>query len=267
MSNVGEEEDERVGASCGKVGDIKSEADELHDRKLFTQPDSSHLGECPLCFLPLPLDRSKSVFWTCCSEIICDGCVLANFKSKSYDEVKAGRCPFCREPAKDDEIYKRMMIRVKANDPAASREMGVERYDEGNYNIALKYFTKAAELGDFDSHYRLGMMCHNGIGVEKDEGKKEYHFEKAAIGGHPVARHNLACIEEGNGNVERSVKHLIIAAKLGYDQSMKVLWTHFSRGNITKDDLDVTLRTHQAALDAMKSAQRDEAEVVWPKNH
>jgi hypothetical protein len=48
---------------------------------------------------------------------------------------------------------------------------------------------------------------------------------------------------------------------------MKVLWTHFSRGNITKDDLDVTLRTHQAALDAMKSAQRDEAEVVWPKNH
>ena len=69
-----------------------------------------------------------------------------------------------------------MMIRVKANDPAASREMGVERYDEGNYNIALKYFTKAAELGDFDSHYRLGMMCHNGIGVEKDEGKKRISF-------------------------------------------------------------------------------------------
>ncbi len=104
--NASEEEEDRVGASsCGvaEVDDIKSEecyehdeesnerADELHDRKLFTQPDGSYLGECPLCFLPLPLDRSKSMFWSCCSEIICEGCVLANYKSNSCDVVLRGQ--------------------------------------------------------------------------------------------------------------------------------------------------------------------------------
>jgi Zn-finger nucleic acid-binding protein len=160
-----EEEEDRAGASYGvaEVDGIKSEesseheeccnsADELHDRKLFTQPDGSYLGECPLCFLPLPLDRSKSIFWSCCSEIICEGCIYANYKSNSYDEVKAGKCPFCREPGTDDdEIDKKMMKRIKANDPAALREMGAERYDDGNYDGALKYLSKAAELGDLEA--------------------------------------------------------------------------------------------------------------------
>ena len=32
------------------VGDCKRRAKELHDNKLFRQPDGSHLGECPICF-------------------------------------------------------------------------------------------------------------------------------------------------------------------------------------------------------------------------
>ncbi len=103
-------------------------------------------------------------------------------------------------------------------------------------------------------------MYRQGDGVEKDFEKEVFHLEKAAIGGHPIARHNLGAIEEKNGNIERSVKHLIIAAKLGYEGSMKALWKHYSKGNITKEDLDATLRTHQAALDEMKSPEREEAD-------
>src|SRR6056300_1313454 len=44
---------------------------ELHDKQLFTQPDGSHLGECPICFLPMPLDVRKSILNTCCSKFIC----------------------------------------------------------------------------------------------------------------------------------------------------------------------------------------------------
>jgi TPR repeat protein len=107
------------------------------------------------------------------------------------------------------------------------------------------------------------MMYRKGRGVEKDEEKSVYHYEKAAIEGHPIARHMLAWVEEINGNIERSVKHYIIAANLGHDKSMKALWKHYSDGNITKEDLDATLRTHQAALDTMKSAQRDIAEKYY----
>ena len=234
----------------------------LHDRKLFTQPDGTHFGECPLCFLPLPLDGSKSMFRTCCSETVCNGCIYANFMSNIHDMEKAGRCPFCREVANDDENEKRMMKRAKANDPAALSQMGGRCSKEGDYDAAFEYLTKAAELGDLMARNQLGFMYWKGEGVDKDNEKAVYHYEKAAIGGNPKARHNLAVIEEENGNMERSVKHLIIAANLGYDESMKVLWKHYSAGNITKEDLDATLRTHQAAINAMKSPERDAAEAT-----
>jgi hypothetical protein len=238
--------------------DCRKRKEELHDRELFTQPDINHLGECPICFLPLSLDRSKSFFKTCCSEIICNGCFYANVMANKYDKAKALRCPFCREPhLGGGESKKRIMKRVKANDPAALRQMGLKCYDEGDYDTALEYLSKSAELGDAEAHYRLGRMYEDGEGVEKDMEKAVHHLKKAAIGGHPEARNNIACIEGKNGNMERSAKHFIISAKLGCEQSMKALWKYYSLGNITKEDLDVTLRTHQAAIDATKSDQRE----------
>ncbi len=63
-----------------------------------------------------------------------------------------------------------------------------------------------------------------GEGVEKDEEKF------SCFGGHPNARHNLAAIEEGNGNMDRAMKHGIIAANLEYEESMKTLWVAFKNG-------------------------------------
>ena len=191
------------------------------------------------------------------------GCIVATISSNMHDEEKVGNCPFCRESANDVEHDKRMMKRVKANDPAAMREVGAKCYDKGDYDGAFEHYTKAAELGNVDAHARLGCMYWEGEGVEKDWKKSIYHWERAAIGGHPSARYFLAVMEASNGNVERAVKHLIISANLGHEESMKKLWRHYSLGNITKEDLDATLRTHHAAVDAMKSEQRDAAEVIF----
>jgi hypothetical protein len=102
--------------------ECKRRAKELYDRKLFTQPDGSHLGECPLCFLPLSIDIEKSVFYSCCSSMVCQGCDYANHKSGG-----GKRCPFCREPISsgDEENKKRKMERIKANDPAAMIQTGM----------------------------------------------------------------------------------------------------------------------------------------------
>jgi hypothetical protein len=241
----------------------KKRVKELHDKQLFTQPDGSHLGECHICFLPLPIDNSSSLFHPCCSETICKGCAYAKMIMNIHDEMKAFRCPFCRESVNNREQYrKRHKERIKANDPAAMKEMGVKLYNEGDYNGALQYYTKAAELGDLIAHYQLARMYHEGEGVEKNMKKAVRHLEKAAIGGHPYARHNLACIEVDNGNIERAVKHFIIAANLGYEKSMKELWKYYSAGNITKEDLDATLRTHQVAIEETKSEQRDAADLA-----
>jgi TPR repeat protein len=112
--------------------------------------------------------------------------------------------------------------------------MGVICGDKGDYKGAFQHNTKAAELGDIRAHYLLSIMYRQGKGVEKDVKKELHHLEQAAIGGHPVARHNLGYVEEKNGRLDRAVKHYIIAATLGFDDSL-------------------------AAVDATKSPQRDEA--------
>src|SRR6056300_701498 len=105
---------------------------EIRDNELFTQPEESCYGECPICCLPLPLDLQKSNMMPCCSQLICLGCLYAN----QIREIEAGleqRCAFCREPmAQSREEYdKRIMKRIKRNDPSAMCEVGKRRRDEG----------------------------------------------------------------------------------------------------------------------------------------
>lgn len=89
--------------------------------------------------------------------------------------------------------------------------------------------------------------------------KSVYHLEEAAIGGHPIARYNLGCVEIENGRFDRAMKHFIIAANLGYDKALDRAKQGFVDGIVNKDDYAAALRGHQAAVDAAKSEQRDAA--------
>ncbi len=239
--------------------------------RLFMQPDESHLGECPICCLPLPLDLNKWMINSCCCQRICLGCQYAN-ASREREEGLDERCPYCREkmPETDEEIEKNMMKRVKANDPDAIRELGKRCRDTGDYNRAFEHFTKAIGLDDVEAHFAVSLLYDEGNGVEKDEKKEVYHLEEAAIGGHPNARFNLGAHEWNNGRYDTAAKHFIIAANLGfdealdqlkygYDKSLEMVKKGFSSGIVSKEDYEVALRGHQAAVDATKSEQREEA--------
>jgi TPR repeat protein len=174
------------------------------------------------------------------------------------------KCPFCRHPAPktDEKIKMSMMKRIEANDPFSMSHMGSRRFYEGDHEGAFEYWTKAAELGDMGAHYKLSCLYRDGQGVEKDEKKQLHHLEQAAIGGHANARHNLGCIEEENGRRERATRHFIIAANLGFDRSLDALKNGYSKGLVSKEDFASALRGYQAAVDAAKSPQRDEAEAA-----
>jgi TPR repeat protein len=90
-------------------------------------------------------------------------------------------------------------------------------------------------------------------------------MEEAAIGGHHVARFNLGCYEQRQSNYDRAIKHFIIAAKLGDDGTLALeeLKQGFQMGVVSKEDYEVALRGHQAAVDATKSEQRDAAEKYY----
>jgi len=56
----------------------KERAAELRDEILFRQPEGTHRGDCPICCLPFSIDMknsTKSALYTCCSTLICDGCI------------------------------------------------------------------------------------------------------------------------------------------------------------------------------------------------
>ena len=243
------------------IGACKKRAAQLRDDTLFTQPDESHLGECPICCLPMPLDQQKSKLNCCCCKRICNGCYHAD-KMREDEAGMEQKCPFCREPMPKsmEEAEKMNTERVKANDPAALCQMGMKCCNEGNYEGAVEHLTKAAELGNIMAHYNLSFMYAEGEGVERDLKKKVYHLEEAAIGGHPSARYNLGCHEGRNGRPDRAVKHFIIAAKLGHDRAWEEVEKGFQMGWAYKEDYEVALRGYQAAVDATKSKQRKEAE-------
>ena len=62
-----------------------------------------------------------------------------------------------------------------------------------------------------------------------------------------------------NGNLNRAMKHFMIAAKSGYDISLKEVGKGYKAGLITKDEYARTLRAYQDIINAMKSEERTEA--------
>jgi tetratricopeptide (TPR) repeat protein len=246
----------------------KKRAAEIRDNNLFTQPNGSHYGECPICCLPLPLDATKWTVNTCCCKLICKGCNRANQKREREHGLER-KCPFCREllPKTQEEVNQNLMERMKANDPIALNQMGAKCCNEGDFEGSVQYYTKAAGLGNIDAHYNLACMYQLGKGVGKDLKKKVYHLEEAAIGGHPDARYNLGCDDMCNGRIDRAMKHFVIAANLGDDSALEQVKECFQGGWVSKDDYEAALRGHQAAVDATKSDQRDAAYAFFAQNN
>ena len=247
----------------------KKRAAELRDELLFKQPESAHQGDCPICLLPMPLDVGKIQMKSCCSILICKGCVLANYLREEEQGIES-TCAFCRTvvPKTSAECKLNRTKRIEKNDPAAMREEGGRRVAEKDFGRALELWTKAAEQGDADAHYQLSIMKYFDARAVKNTKKELYHMEEAAIRGHPDARYNLGCHERRNGRSERAVKHFFIAAKLGCDHSTQALKRCYVGGDVSKEDFAAALRAHQAAVDATKSLQREAAELhVVAKDH
>jgi hypothetical protein len=65
-----------------------------------------------------------------------------------------------------------------------------------------------------------------------------------------------------NNKIERAKKHFIIAANLGFDDSVEALKHVYVVGHVSKEEFAAALRAHQAAVDATKSPQREAEDAV-----
>jgi len=235
----------------------------LHDEQLFKQPPPQ-FEDCPICFLQMPHLDTGRTYMDCCGKFICNGCVYA-FQSR-VTKQEHDVCPFCRTPpSKSDEEYiKRVQQRIELNDSEAIYDMGC-RYAHGRYNLpqdqakAMELWHQAGELGSSEAYYNIGHAYRHGEGVERDDTKAKYYYELAAIKGDPFARNTLCLIEVEAGNMDRSLKHWMIAVKGGNSNSLENIKFMYMHGDATKDDYNKSLQARQAYLDEIKSDQRDEA--------
>jgi len=230
------------------------------DEDLFEQPPKNE--DCPICFIRMPCLSTGYKYKSCCGKVICSGCIYA-----VKNMIKgADLCPFCRTsaPSSNKEIVERINKRADVGDAMAIYNQGCY-YNAGsdgfpqNYTKALELFHRAGELGDAKAYYSIGCAYDNGRGVERDINKARNYWERAAMRGNIMARHNLACLEGKSKNFEKAFKHLMIAVRSGDAECLKKIGWLYSKGHATKEDYTKALRARQLYVDEIRSDQRDKA--------
>jgi len=247
--------------------ECKRRAKEIHEEELFKQPPPAE--DCPICFVRIPSLGSGSIYHACCGKFICSGCFYApvfDNQGNKVDIVKQNECAFCRvvAPKSDEEMGKRMMKRVKVDDPMAIYNLGCYHRDglrgfPQDHTKALELFHRAGELGSAESYGSIGYVYNNGQGVKVDKKKAKYYYELSAMRGNVAARHNIGNNEWRAGNMDRALKHFMIAVKGGSNSSLEMIKQIYTDGYSTKEDYTKALQLYQAYLGEIKSKQRDEA--------
>jgi len=207
----------------------------------------------------------------CCGKIICRGCIHA-VQSRAVKEEE-DVCPFCRNqaPDTDDDILELERSRVRNGDAEAINNLGIY-YLQGmygfhqNYVKAMELFLQAAELGFNRAYVNVANSYCSGRGVEVDMKKAKHYYELAAMKGHAGARNWLGAFEVEAGNMNRALKHYIIAATDGDSSSMKNIIGLYKNGSATKADFEKALRSYQSYLGEIRSKQRDEAAAYDEEN-
>ena len=127
---------------------------------------------------------------------------------------------------------------------------------------ALELWHRAGELCYAEAYHNIGCAYSTGVGVERDDKKADHYYELAAMGGFVAARHNLGNAEFRAGNWDRALKHWLISAGGGLNDSVKSIQHLYKHGHATKDDYSNALRAYQAYLEEVRSEQRDKAAAL-----
>ena len=246
----------------------KKKAAELYEEKLFKEVERE---ECPICFLPLSGREMTEMFQSCCGKVICIGCIYLMNESGGKD-----LCAFCRTPppSSDEERIKRLK-KLMAKGVGGAFFSLAGYYDRGMMGLTQDWaksnelLLRGGELGYSEAYYNLACSYSNGTGVEVDTNKAKYYYELAAMNGSIKARHNLGCIEGQAGHFCRGMKHLILAARAGYEMSLEAVKKGYMSGLglLTKDEYANTLRAYQKRQKEMKSDARDKAAVSGIFSH
>ena len=93
------------------------------------------------------------------------------------------------------------LLGIQDNPSRAYEGLSKIAIEQKNFEEAFIYSKKAAELGNTEAEYNLGVFFEQGVYVKKDIEKAVYWYRKAAKKGHKDAIHNLRVLAS-TGTVE-----------------------------------------------------------------
>ncbi len=123
--------------------------------------------------------------------------------------------------------------------------LGVEK----DVNKAIKWYQAAAALGHPEAEYNLGIACIEGIGTQYDPRKAADYFEKAARGGVVEAAYNLGLIYEngllGPSDTEEAVFWYKMASD--YNPESRVAYDQLIKAmSLKPEDIDGIVKKFSA---------------------
>jgi cell division septation protein DedD len=125
---------------------------------------------------------------------------------------------------------------VMAGAAYADVQAGINAWQSGNFEGALKEWRPLADKGDADAQFNLGQAYKLGRGVRADLKIAQSWYEKAAQQGHGQAQANLGLILFQNGERERAMPWIRRAADAGDPRAQYVLGTSMFNGDFIPKD-------------------------------
>lgn len=136
-----------------------------------------------------------------------------------------------------------LSLAVSAVAVAGSYEDGRAAYDVGDFEKAMTTWAPAAESGDADSQYGMGLLYSEGIVVPMDDIQALHWFGLAADQGHGRAQYKLGVMHANGWGVPMSeveaMKWYQLAAENGITAAQVSLGTMYQNGfSIEQDKIE-----------------------------
>lgn len=136
--------------------------------------------------------------------------------------------------------------------------MANTHYEAGHYDLAVKYYFKAAEFDEVEAMFNLGYAFYHGEGISQDFPSAVMWFKRAASMQYPKAEYNLAfCYMNGKGvpcNYDKALELLVASANHGFHQAQLTLSECYERGVLVEQNLDMSKKWKTLAEEKTASA-------------
>jgi len=125
----------------------------------------------------------------------------------------------------DEEVSSTPTAEEMAQDNATLYQGGVNAYQDGDLKDAFRKFKILADKGDAEGQFNIGVMYHEGRGVDADDKEAVAWWTKAAEQGNASAQDNLGLRYAKGEGVERDLvqayKWFAVATMAGKSESAR----------------------------------------------